>query len=215
MTLAGTRAEATRLRNIAKHVYPQEYEPSFPIYALPADSLDRYRDGETDIAVLRAPRAALDAIDRWLAARLNARRLVVLTIRRYDFMEARNSCLAEWTSFARGLNADEWLPVIVPDTNQTLDLPHPDLKGIEVFNSKRPESPTSDGALSARLHQPGSQWWADGLVLAQRRDPLRDVSNADAINTVDHTQVHALAGLRAGTVATLRNRISALAMGRA
>ena len=134
LTLAGTRAEATRLRNIAKHVYPQEYEPSFPIYALPADSLDRYRDGETDIAVLRAPRAALDAIDRGLAARLNARRLVVLTIRRYDFMEARNSCLAEWTSFARGLNADEWLPVIVPDTNQTLDLPHPDLKGIEVFN---------------------------------------------------------------------------------
>ncbi len=133
LTLAGTRAEAARIRDMATHVYPQEYEPSLPTYGLPSDALEHSRGGETEIAVLRAQQTALDAIDRWLAPRLNCRRLVVVTVRLYEYMEARNSSVAEWAAFVRGLNRDEWLPVIVPDTNQTLDLPHSDLEGIEVF----------------------------------------------------------------------------------
>jgi hypothetical protein len=133
LTLAGSRREAARLRDAAMHFYPNRYEPSLPTYALPSDCLEGYRDGQTEIAVLRAPRPALEAVDRWLGPRLRGRRLVVLTMRLYRYMEARNSMLPEWAAFARSLDPEKWLPVIVPDTNQTLDPPVPDFAGIDVF----------------------------------------------------------------------------------
>jgi hypothetical protein len=133
LTLAGTRAEAALLRRAATHVYPAGYETTLPTFMHPSECLDAARRDGADIAVLRAPQAALNAVDRWLAPRLGDRHLIVITLRHYAYMPARNSRVAEWTDFARSLDPKRFFVVFVPDTNQTLDLPT-ELEGITVFN---------------------------------------------------------------------------------
>lgn len=132
LTLAGTRAEAALLRRAATHVYPVGYETALPSFMHPSECLNAARTDGAEIAVLRAPRAALDALDQWLAPRLGERRLIVITLRHYAYMPARNSSIAEWTSFARSLDPKQFFVVFVPDTNQTLGLPT-EFEGITVF----------------------------------------------------------------------------------
>jgi hypothetical protein len=73
------------------------------------------------LAVLQAPVQAQRFVERWLAPRLGGRRLVTVTLRDYAFMTPRNSNLTAWTSFARRLDHQRYLPVFILDTERTLD----------------------------------------------------------------------------------------------
>jgi hypothetical protein len=131
--VAATRRQAAALRADATRVYPEGYEPAVPTFHHPSDCLEAAQQG-SDVAVLRAPASALDAVDRWLAPRRGARRLVTVTLRYYSYMPARNSRLADWAKFARDLDPAEYFVVVVPDTDQTLDPLPSELDGLEVFS---------------------------------------------------------------------------------
>jgi hypothetical protein len=91
-TLLPSRRAAGALRAAAgSHIYPRHYEPSLPIGQHPSELLDAGRAGETRLAVLKSPIQAQRFVDRWLAPRLDGRRLVTITLRDYEFMTARNS----------------------------------------------------------------------------------------------------------------------------
>ncbi|MEX0814231.1 MAG: hypothetical protein WD014_01035 [Dongiaceae bacterium] len=124
LTLAGTRAEAAAVRSrLARHVYPAGYETALPLAPHPKHCLRPAEAGVRPIGVLRASPAALGYVDRWLAPRLEGRRLVTITLRDYPYYPTRNSNLAAWTEFARRLDAMLYFPVFVLDTERTLDLP--------------------------------------------------------------------------------------------
>jgi hypothetical protein len=95
--------------------------------------LDAGRAGEQGLAILEAPEQARRFVERWCAARLGHRRLVTITLRDYAFMTARNSNLAAWAAFARGLDLARWLPVFVLDTERTLDAVPAPIEDQEVF----------------------------------------------------------------------------------
>ena len=122
LTVASSRREAAFLRSVvACHVFPADYEPSLPVFPGPRSCLDAARNGEPDIACLRAPVEELRVVDAWAKAHVGSRRVVVITLRRYSYMPARNSNLPAWVAFAQGLDASRYCPVFVPDTNDTIE----------------------------------------------------------------------------------------------
>jgi hypothetical protein len=135
LTLAGSRREAAFLRSaVARHVLPADYEPMLPVFPGPHSCLDAARAGETGIACLRAPAEELRAIDAWAKAHVGSRRMVVITLRRYGFMPARNSNMPAWIAFARSLDASRYCPVFIPDTNDTIAGLPIELRDFTVFS---------------------------------------------------------------------------------
>jgi hypothetical protein len=76
------------------------------------------REAGTSIGVLQATEADVAAIDAWLAAHGIGRPPVTITLRDYGYMPERNSNLAAWTAFARGLDPARYPVIFVPDVNQ-------------------------------------------------------------------------------------------------
>jgi hypothetical protein len=134
LTMATSRAEAAFLRSaVARHILPADYEPALPIFPGPQSCLEAARNGESGIACLRAPQEELRAVEVWIRARVGSRRLVVITLRRYSYMPARNSNLAAWVAFARALDASRYCPVFIPDTNDTIQGLPSELREFTVF----------------------------------------------------------------------------------
>ena len=122
LTLAGTRHEAATIRAAAgERIYPRTYEPALPVAHHPNDSLFPARVGTRPIGVLRAGPQGLRYINQWLATYAGDRRVVTITLRDYEYNPARNSNVAAWAKFARGLDLRVWFPVFVLDTERTLE----------------------------------------------------------------------------------------------
>jgi hypothetical protein len=134
LTLAGSRREAAFLRSVvARHMLPADYELMLPVFPGPHSCLAAARAGEPGIACLRAPAEELRAIDAWAGAHTGSRRMVVITLRRYGFMPARNSNMPAWIAFARSLDASRYCPVFIPDTNDTIAGLPTELRDFTVF----------------------------------------------------------------------------------
>jgi len=122
LTQAGSREEAGFLRSMARNVFPSDYEPALPVYPSSRPCLEAARRGEGSIGTLRATPERLRNVDRWLAQReIGDRRLVTITLRGYPYMPARNSNIAAWVAFARGLDPRRYFVVFIPDTDETID----------------------------------------------------------------------------------------------
>ena len=120
-TLAASRHEAAVMRSgAAVRHYPKGYEPILPVAHHPNDSLYPARAGTRPIGVLRAGAQGLRYIDQWLASYAADRRTITITLRDYEYHPARNSNVAAWAEFARGLDLRVWFPVFVLDTERTL-----------------------------------------------------------------------------------------------
>jgi hypothetical protein len=121
-TVASDRGTVEALVRANKDaVFPARYEPGLPIYPNSKEPLRAAREDGVQIGVLRATAPDLRLVERWLAARGCGARTVTITLRHYDFMPARNSNLAAWSAFARGLDPKEFSVVFVPDTEQCFD----------------------------------------------------------------------------------------------
>lgn len=134
LSMLPSRDEVHSVRAAAgNRVYPAYYEPSLPVAHWHSELLTETSDGGEEIGVLRSSPQGLRYVKRWLASRLAGQRLVTITVRDYSFMPARNSNLEAWAAFASRLDAAQYLPVFVLDTERTLDpLPAP-LTSFEIF----------------------------------------------------------------------------------
>lgn len=133
LTVATSRGEASFLRAVARHTLPIDYEPALPVFTGPQSCLEAARQGETGIACLRAPPEERRAVEAWAQIHAGSRRVVTITLRRYRYMPARNSNMAAWIAFARGLDASRYCAVFVPDTNDTIEGLPIELRGFTVF----------------------------------------------------------------------------------
>jgi hypothetical protein len=131
VTLAASRGEAAQLQSTAsRRLYPPGYESLLPISHHPNDCLVPARAEQAEIGVLRADSEGLRSVDNWLAAHgCGTTRLITITLRGYSYMRKRNSSLGEWVRFAAKLDPARFFVVFVPDTEQTLGGPLPELSG--------------------------------------------------------------------------------------
>ncbi|MEX0828274.1 MAG: hypothetical protein WD005_04915, partial [Haliea sp.] len=61
-------------------------------------------------------------VDQWRDAnRFGSRKLIVITLRDYQYMPERNSNIDAWARFAGTLNTTEFAVVFVPDTETAMD----------------------------------------------------------------------------------------------
>lgn len=126
-TVASSRAQATKIFEKALgHVYPETYEPMMPNAHHPNDSLIPARSGIRPIGVLCAGVQAKRYAASWILNHTRQKRLVTITLRDYSYHTARNSNIGDWVDFLHRLDRSIWAPVLVLDTERTLeDVPSP------------------------------------------------------------------------------------------
>ena len=135
-TVYGTRQEAIDgIYSSAGHIFPEGYSVSRPVGPRPSDICDAARAGETVHPLIRATPQGLSYMRQFLEPRARGRRIVVINLRRYAFMPARDSQDENWFAFAKGLDSSKWMPVFVLDTDVALDLPPPALDDFVVCHA--------------------------------------------------------------------------------
>lgn len=134
LTHASSRIQASMIRaRSGNRIYPPTYEPALPVAHHPKHFLEPARSGLRQVGSLRATPQGLRYVDLWISPRANGRRLVSVTLRSYAYGKDRNSNLASWAEFARGLDPKIWWLVFVLDTEHALeDTPEP-IRGFDVF----------------------------------------------------------------------------------
>lgn len=123
-TVCATREEAALWRfGFARHVFPAGYSPSFP--RSPDFAAVRAPDlaGPDLFPLLRAQPHERAIVQAYLSARIGDRVPVVISLREYDFMPARNSRIEQWLRFADRLDRSRFAPVFVRDTERALEPP--------------------------------------------------------------------------------------------
>ena len=134
VTRTASRKQAAFMRaTIADHVFPAGYEAALPLFAGSRQCLDAARQGVPHVASLRATPKSVRDFDRWATSHARGRRVVAITLRHYSYMPARNSNMEAWIAFARSLDPDRYMPVFVPDLEQTLDEELSELDGFTVL----------------------------------------------------------------------------------
>lgn len=134
LTVCASRLEATVHRAVfARRVYPRRYWPAFPLAHRPSDILDVARRGEPVPLPLRATEQGLRYVRPWLRRHAAGRRPVVITLRRYHYMPARNSDLDAWVAFAQRMDKSIYVPIFVQDTETALDALPPALASFPVM----------------------------------------------------------------------------------
>ncbi|MDB5362932.1 MAG: hypothetical protein JWO51_4229 [Rhodospirillales bacterium] len=117
VTALASRADAILLTAAGAACFPAGYDPANPT----DEHIMKYcyvdRDEGFEPRILKAPAKAVDFVGRFLAPRLNGRKLLVLTLREYGLQPDRNNDMAAWGAFVRKLDPDEYDVVVVRDTD--------------------------------------------------------------------------------------------------
>jgi len=135
-TVASSREQADLLVAAAAiQVFPEHYRTDMPRRSEVRDQLELHRRSGEDVAVLRATMSDLAVVDRFLAERATGRRVVTITLREYDYMQARNSNLSAWTEFAEQLDGSKYAVVFVRDTDRCFGPLPPELARFTTFEA--------------------------------------------------------------------------------
>lgn len=115
---AHDRASAAAiLRRYGANVWPGGYNTAVPLSPPRSARILALAESGVDVRVLDAGNEARRYARDWLNANCGTKRVVVITLRDYSYMPARNSNFEAWGTFARALPAD-WTAVFVPDTER-------------------------------------------------------------------------------------------------
>lgn len=126
-------ATAYAMRQYLTNLYPRELVPAAgaPIH-IPYREVNATLQLHPGALRPRADPEGLRYIEQWLAPRARGRKPIVITLRQYEFLPARNSNVEAWLTFAGELDKDEYFPIIVPDTATALNLPPKEYRDITV-----------------------------------------------------------------------------------
>ena len=117
-TNCSSREEAELfLKQATPNIYPKNYSTTFPIST-------RFYEGaktqDPNIMPIKATKQAVNYIKQWLISRQKQRKLIVITLRQYNYMTSRNSNVVAWANFANSLPVDQYFVVIIPDVEIAL-----------------------------------------------------------------------------------------------
>lgn len=112
-----TRAEVNKLINTTKNVFPFNYNESQPVIEYEFDLLFNRVNRGQEIAHLRATQEALNLVSKSLS-RLNPenKKLITVSLRESTSKPLRNSKKDQWLAFLEWLDKEQYLPIVIPDT---------------------------------------------------------------------------------------------------
>lgn len=121
------RAQLSYYQTIATSIYPDRYFKEQRQPACDFRVLKDYKTRKIDISSLVPPKQALEIVDSFLECIGTKKKVITITLREYWANSAhRNSDLLSWLEFAKSLDSDEYLPVIIRDTTKAaVQLPSP------------------------------------------------------------------------------------------
>ncbi|MBW5802264.1 hypothetical protein FIV31_00165 [Coxiella endosymbiont of Ornithodoros amblus] len=125
-----SREEALMIKKEARYLYPNNYSVTFPTTHQTKDGL-KYKN----FMSFRATAKARTYVSEWLEQRANHRKVIVITLRQYDYTPERNSNITAWAAFAKKLNKKEFFVVIVPDTEKASHSPPKPLQEFTYFEA--------------------------------------------------------------------------------
>lgn len=148
-TLCESRDAAERiLGEEARSVFPEGYALARPVedaYQW-AHLIAAHQCGEA-IPAWRAPERARSEVAGWLDRHARGRAVVTITLRESDVYPEINSDLAAWGAFARALDSEQYVPVILRDTEADAAFMPAELSGLALFEG------ASKVALRAALYE--------------------------------------------------------------
>ncbi len=110
------------MKEQARYIYPDKYNVTFPTTHQMRDAM---HFNEDFMAFQATPKASA-YVSEWLKQHANNRKVIVITLRQYDYTIERNSNIDAWAAFAHKLDKEEFFIVIVPDTEKAFrGLPEP------------------------------------------------------------------------------------------
>jgi len=127
-----SRAEAQAFESLlVKHIFPDGYSVRFPIESY---SLNHIINSEGDLPTLQSGSEAQRIINDWITTNTNERKIITITLRESYYEQKRNSNIKDWGEFARSLDHNKYLPVIIRDA-ETVFTPIPnELNDLVFFN---------------------------------------------------------------------------------
>jgi Tetratricopeptide repeat len=135
VTVLGSRDEArASLRRAQDAVFPSGYRLHRPVpdaFQWAAVAAERACGALVPSWV--APPQAREFVRRWLEPRARGRRVVVITLREAGYYSEVNSDLPAWGAFARSLDPERYLPVVLRDTEAIFAPVPPELQDLTLF----------------------------------------------------------------------------------
>ena len=134
VTVCASREEAMVLEaSWVKHVFPKRYTVRIPVenylYSHVVDSISR----GLVLPSIQATPQALHFVSQWIQANAGNRKVISITLRECSYERDRNSSPEDWGSFARSLDRDVYLPVIIRDTEAAFRSLPAELSGLTIF----------------------------------------------------------------------------------
>ena len=130
-TLCSSRWHGLMMRMTCGAAFPSTYWPLLPTEARRRDVLDAARRGESVFPALEAPDYARAIVRTWLEKHAGSRKPIVISLREYAYMAARNSNRQAWVRFAETFDGTDFVAVFIPDIEASM--PHPDVAGAITF----------------------------------------------------------------------------------
>ncbi len=131
VSILGSRQEARDFEAaLVKDVFPVGYTVDAPVEGYRLNHLVK----AVDLRGIRATSLARKIIGEWIALNGGQRKVVTITLRECSYETDRNSNLAAWGAFARGLDSNIFFPVVLRDTEAIYQSVPPELENLMIFS---------------------------------------------------------------------------------
>ena len=133
-TLCSSRNEVSAFIGVADaNLCPADWLEALPSRPQPRWIFDASRSGEKIFPVLTAPLGALRYVDQYIYSVASNRRVIVISLRQYNYTPARNSNLSAWAMFAQILQLQNYAVIFVMDTEEANNPLPSELRPYSVF----------------------------------------------------------------------------------
>ena len=111
------RVEAKELAQNTKHIFPDDYSVENPKPKYVTTEIIHLGLQGCPYTNFEATPEAMGRMASWIGVRSNGRKVITITLREMSRQPGRNSNVPAWIEFARSLDHEKYLPVILRDTN--------------------------------------------------------------------------------------------------
>ncbi len=135
VTVCHRRSEANFVDSIAEdRLFPAGYTLAEPTADFLWSGISTAAACGEDLPSFRSSDAATAQIRDWIAGRSGGKHIVTITLRESTNVPSRNSDLDAWGAFARQIDPEKYLPVVIRDTQEANRPTPPALNGIVQCN---------------------------------------------------------------------------------
>jgi len=134
LTVCSSRSDAKDIENLlAEHIFPDHYLVNVPVNP----NKNIYQMGVTPdyphIPSLSATQTGCDFVLNWMNTHCKGKKVVTITLRETSYEIDRNSNTKDWIRFARTIDQDNYLPVIIRDTEVAFQFIPEEMTGLTIF----------------------------------------------------------------------------------